>query len=1012
MLKKSKLNRVAIAVAMSVGLSTAAMAQVTTSGLTGQVVDPQGNPAAGTVVTITHEPSGFKKTAVVNASGTFHAVGLRVGGPYTVEFDSDTLQDQRVTDVFLELGEVSPLNLTLDSTGGIEVIAVTGSQISSMAFGKVGPGANFGLEDLQRAPAINRDITDIVRLDPRIYVDEGGNNGIQCAGKSPRFNSLTVDGVRQNDQFGLNSNGYPTERMPFPYDAIEQVAVELAPFDVIYGGFTACNINAVTKSGTNEVSGSFFYDYTSDSLRGDSLEGDDISLGDYTEKRYGFSFGAPIIKDKLFIFANYEKLEGANLFDRGPIGSGAVNEIDVTQAELDEIAQIARDLYQFDPGPIPSSLDNEDEKILVKLDWNINENHRFALTYNYNDGNNFTESDGDSNEFEFQNHLYERGAELTSWVGALYSDWSDKFSTEIRIIDQELDNRQNTLAGDGTVGGADFGEIRVQLRGREGLDGVNVYLGSDDSRQANDLNWEQFGFIFRGNYYFDNGHTMTFGYEQSDLDVFNVFVQHLETEMRFGSIDAFRTGNPFAIYYNNAPSGNPLDAAAIWGYSEHSAYIQDQFYLTDDLSITFGLRYDWYTSSDTPQENPEFVEDYGFTNATNLDGADLWQPRLGINYTLNDSTELRGGIGLYSGGNPNVWLSNNYSNNNVLQFGQRGRNFGYTDGSRSLFDDDVEYRAVEDGAPAGPGYGIPSELFDAVAAGEGSNFDINYLDPDFEIPSEWKFAAGVTHVTDSDYLIEADLIVSVTEDAAMVKRGDLVEVGLTDEGYIDYDSVAMGSLVLTNSDESSTSISFSTSVMKSWDNGIQVTAGYAYNDSEDVQPMTSSVAFSNYQFRAFTNPNEEVSSTSDWNIEHRFTVDFRYTAEWWSGYETNFSAFFVSQSGRPYSIVLEDGNAIFGFTPFLEDGNVLPIGNKRNAEESPWWTKMDIAIYQDIPAFSKDHDANVFLVMDNFTNFLNDDWGILEEVAFNTALVGDDSPASRVGDASLWELRFGVNYRF
>ena len=148
-----------------------------------------------------------------------------------------------------------------------------------------------------------------MRIDPRIYVDEGGSNGIQCVGKSPRFNSLTVDGVRMNDLFGLNSNGYPTERMPFSFDAIAGVSVEIAPFDVIYGGFSACNISAVSKTGTNEVHGSAFYDFGSDSLRGDSLEGDDITLGGYTEKRYGFTVGAPLIKDKLFIFAAYEKLE-------------------------------------------------------------------------------------------------------------------------------------------------------------------------------------------------------------------------------------------------------------------------------------------------------------------------------------------------------------------------------------------------------------------------------------------------------------------------------------------------------------------------------------------------------------------------------------------------------------------------------------------------------------------------------------------------------------------------------
>jgi outer membrane receptor for ferrienterochelin and colicin len=1010
MFKKTKFSRIAIAVAISVGMSTAAMAQVTSSGMTGQIFGPQGTPAIGTVVTVTHIPTGTTKTVTVNSNGTFKLAGLRVGGPYTIAVDSDSLGDETVSDVYLVLGEEYALDVTLEAEQSIERIAVTGSQLSNVAFGKNSPASTFDLATLENAPAINRDITDILRIDPRVYVDEGNQNAIQCAGKSPRFNSLTVDGIRLNDSFGLNSNGYPTERMPISFDAIEQVAVELAPVSVVYGGFTACNINAVAKTGTNEFHGSAFYDYTNDSLKGDSLEGDSIALGNFTEKRFGFTAGGPLIKDTLFFFAAYEKLEGANLFERGAIGSGAVTEVSVTQAQLDEIISISNTLYDYDPGGIPSSIPNEDEKLLIKLDWNINDEHRASFTYNYNDGNNFTESDDENTEFEFGNHLYERGAELTSFVGSLYSDWTDNFSSEIRLVSQELDNRQNSQEGDGTIGGNDFGEIRVAV------DGVDVYLGSDDSRQANDLNWDQFGIILRGTYYFDNDHTVTFGYERDELDVFNVFVQHTETEIRFDNIDDFSNGLAGAIYYNNAPSGNPEDAAAEWGYEVNALYIQDNFMLTDDLTVTAGLRYEWYTSSDAPKENTAFTAEYGFSNTSTIDGEGLLQPRIGLNYTLSDSTELRGGIALYSGGNPNVWLSNNYSNNNILQFGARGRDYGYTDGSRSLFDDDVVYSGVEDGAPNGPGYGIPSEMYDAVAAGTGANFEINYLDPNFKLPSELKITTGMTHVTGSDYAFDVDLIISRTQDAAIVKRGDLVEAGLTDNGYIDYASPNIDSFVLTNSSEDSTSISLSGSMSKSWDNGIQLTTGYAYSDAEDVQPMNSAVSFSNYQFRAYTNPNEEVSSLSDWNIKHRVTVDFRYSVELLDGLQTRFSAFGVSQSGSPYSRVLDNGNGEFGFTPFLErfndgSGAVLPIGSERNSEESSWWTKVDISVRQDVPVFVEGHSANVYFIIDNFTNMLNDDWGVLYE-ANNTVRVSNDTPETRQGDASQWELRLGLQYKF
>ncbi|HAW76351.1 MAG TPA: cell envelope biogenesis protein OmpA, partial [Alteromonas australica] len=713
----------------------------------------------------------------------------------------------------------------------------------------------------------------------------------------------------------------------------------------------------------------------------------------------------------LFIFAAYEKLEGANTFDRGALGTGAINEVSITQEQLAQIQSVSQSLYNFDAGTTPLSMPNEDEKLLVKLDWNINDSHRFAFTYNYNDGNNFTESDGDSNEFELSSHLYERGAELESFVGVLYSDWTDKFSTEIRISRTELDNLQRSMYGNGSPGDNDFGEIKIlfDMETEDEADDLTVYLGSDDSRQSNQLDWEALSLMFRGNYYFDNGHTLTFGYESDKLDIYNLFVQHSETSIEFESLEDFVNGTNAEIEYGYAYSGNLADCAAEWGYTAHSTYAQDEFYLTDDLKVVAGLRYDWITTSDKPVENAEFLAENNYSNTANLDGISLLQPRIGLNYTLSDDTELRGGIGLFSGGNPNVWMTNNYQNTNVTG--------GEVDNTYAdLFDGSITWVNTEDGVTAGPGYSVPSDLDEAMSSGAGSNYESNNLDPDFEMPSEWKISAGMTHINEEDYVFNLDLLVSVTQDQAMIKYLGIEEVGISDEGYVQYERNGYGSLELTNSDEKSVSYSLTATMNKSWDNGISVVTGYNYSHAEDVQPMTSSVAFSNYNYRAFTNPNEDVSSLSDWNIEHRFTLDLRYTTSFFDGLDTTFSAFAVAQSGRPYSLVYGQGtgNSKFGYTPYLgsENGSVLPIGTERNDESSPWWTKVDIAVRQDIPAFHADHTAQVSFVIDNFTNMLNDDWGILEEASYNTVIVGSTNGTPRQGDASLWEMRVGVNYRF
>ena len=995
-----KFKVIAALAVLMLAIPLTAGAQSTSGSVRGTVLTPSGEPAAGATVTVTDTRTNSTRTTTTDAGGGFNVRGLAIGGPFTIGVTSDQYKSALVTDVYTNLSAAVTFNIALEQ-GVLEEVIVTASSAFAGADLAIGPSANFGIVELETAPAINRNITDVIRSDPRFYIDEsrGDINAVQCGGKNSRFNSLTVDGVRMNDSFGLNSNGYPTERMPFSFDAISQVSVELAPFDLQYGGFSACNINAVTKSGGNEFSGSGFYDYTSDSLRGNSLEGDKIDTGDFTEKRYGITFGGPIIKDKLFFFAAYEKLEGANLFDRGPIGSGAVNEINITQAELDEIADIARTIYQYDPGPIPQSMPNEDEKILLKLDWNISDQHRAAFTYTYNDGNNFTQSDSDNNEFEFANHLYERGAELNSYVGSLYSNWTENFSTELRVSYLKLDNRQIT------VGGTDFGEIRVITPN------VDVYLGGDDSRQSNKLKYDVASFSLRGTYDL-NGHYLTFGVEQEALDVFNLFVQHTETEIRFRGIDNFRNGFASAIYYNNAPSNNPDDAAADWGYDINTVYAQDEFSLGDRLTIVAGLRYDWYSTGDEPAENADFVADYGFSNSATLDGEGLLQPRIGFTFDLTGDTTIRGGIGLYSGGNPNVWLSNNYSANNVLQFGQRGRSFGYTDGSRSLFDDDVVYRACEEGVPTGPGYCIQAELFDAVAQGVGDNFEINYLDPDFDLPSEWKFALGVTHVLPADYVFTADLLITDGQDSAIILHGDLEQVGTDSDGYPEYDSVREASFVLTNSSKGNRSKLLSFALAKNYDNGFAFTVGYAYSDAEDVNPMTSSVAFSNYQNRAFFDPQEDVLSRSNYNIKHRLSFSATWRKDFLSKFSTVMALYGSSNSGRPYSNSFNGTISPYGFTPFLDfRDNVLEPGVERNGETGSSWTKLDFRIDVGFPVFGEDDRASVFMIIDNLTNLLNDSWGVLKQHNFpRTVVEGTTEP--RIGDASRYEIRFGVKYVF
>ena len=805
---------------------------------------------------------------------------------------------------------------------------------------------------------------------------------------------MTVDGVRMNDGFGLNSNGYPTERMPFSYDAINQVSVELAPFDVQYGGFSACNINAVTKSGGNQFSGSAFYDYTSDSLRSDSLEGDSVQSGAYTEKRYGVTFGGPIIQDKLFFFAAYEKLEGSDLMDRGAAGSGAVNELLVTQAELDEIADIARTVYLYEPGFIPNAIPHEDEKLLARVDWNINDTQRASFTYTYNDGFGNVGADGGQDEIEFNLHHYKRQTELNSYVGSLYSDWSDNFSTEVRASYVVID------ALHAPIGGTDFGEIRVEL------DDVDVYLGSDDSRQSNKLDYDVTTVSFKGNYHMD-GHALTFGIEREALEVFNLFLQHTETEMRFNSIDDFRNGIADDIYYNNSPSHNPAAAAAVWGYELNTLYVQDEVEANDSLSLVVGLRYDWYTSDDAPGENPDFVADYGFSNNGTFDGEGLLQPRLGFTWDLAGDTSIHGGVGLYSGGDPNVWLSNAYSGNNIDQFG------GYLS-DYDIFAPGVSWIDVESTAPAGAGagYGIPNEIYDQVSSGTGSNFEMSFVDPNFKLPKEWKLALGVNHSFPGDYVVSADLLITRGRNSPIVKRADLDRTGTNPDGYPIYASVREPAFVLTNSTEGTRSTVISLGLAKAIGESFDYRLGYSYTDAEDSNPMTSSVSFSNYTNRAFFDPQEDVLSTSNYAIKDRFVATANWRKEFGASTMLTLSMYGSYNSGRPYSIAYDGTANPYNFTPYLDFRDiVLEPGEIRNSYTGSSWTKVDFKAKLDFPGFGEEHEASAFVVIDNLTNLLNDEWGVLYQHNFPRTIEAGTAE-SRLGDASRYEIRFGVEYSF
>jgi hypothetical protein len=1057
---------------LGLGLSGPVAAQDTSSAIRGKLVDANGNPMANATIVVQDTRTGATRTLESNSSGTFYAPNLSVGGPYTVRINNE----RTVTVDSIELGDV--YNLTIDmSASRIEEIIVLG-ETNTLVDVAAGPAATFGTFDMRTSVSYNRDIRDVYTIDPRFNLDgDARDSQVNCIGKHPRFNAISLDGVAQNDRFGLNSNGYATATgMPFPYESIAQVSAELAPFDVTYGGFTACNVNAVTKSGSNEWTGTAFFEFTNEGLRGDEVTGNDgitRSLGtpDYDEETYGFSVGGPLVKDTLFIFGAYEETEQPEFIGMGYAGSGNGEERDWLSVEdFNRVSSIASNAYSYDAGGQPTDGVQATESYMLRADWNINADHTAALIYNYYEGAEDRASDSDSNEFEFANHYYQKGAELETWIVKLQSQWSNALSTEVFINTNEMIDSQVT------VGPKDFGDHQISV-------GSNtIYLGADDSRQANALNWDSTFFKFSGDYLL-NDHIITFGYERDSLEVFNKFVQHsnggewdyfddsgsnpafcdaLTAQGRFddpncelSGIDRFELGRPSRVYYGSGGgSNNPDDAAANFSNDLDVFYVQDEWHIPDyNLTLVGGLRYERYSMSDRPNFNQAFTSLTGVRNDANIDGVDLLMPRLGFTWEIDYNLTLRGGIGLYSGGNPNVWMTNAWSNDGITNVQTRYNNF---DASESVFTD------VALSGSGRPGYDVPQSLVDQVvntSAADANDSFVVLIDPNYEQPSEWKYSLGATYSFNNGLTLDGDVIFSEQNNPAYYEDLSQQVVGSTSAGQPIYDFVrGEDNFMLTNANTAGEGLAMSLIARQDYDWGLDWSVGYAYSENTDVSPMNSSVAGSNFGNLSLYNLIDPLPATSDYLSPHRITARVSYGQDFIPGHETRITGMFYRKKGQPQSYVMSsgdlEGDGFFGrhlmYVPTANDPNVV-IGPEfdlaaysafiadqgyaqfaggfvpRNESFAAWSSRLDLRIDQELPLMFGTR-ARAYLKIYNVLNMLNDEWGVQYDNEFfaqevlTTSIdnqgryVFEEFDYRSITDlrenASLYEIRLGIQFEF
>ena len=746
-----------------------AHAQQTTSGVQGVVLDDAGNSVPGAMVTLTDTRTDQTRTQTVDSSGGFQFGSLTTGGPYTLTVTATGFEGQQVEDQFISLSGNTAYTFELSADASADAgnfIVVTGARVNAQQLA-VGPGIAFGESTLKAFPSITRDIRDIIRIDPRVSLDRANEvDRISCLGGNDRSNTFTVDGVIQADVFGLNGTPFAARNaLPLPFDAIGATSVEFAPFDVEYSEFTGCLVNVVTKAGQNEFHGSAFYAFRNADMRGDSIDGMPNIVDDFEEKRWGATLSGPIIPDRLFFSAAYEETDLGSANDFGPAGSGFANEANfVTQDQFDRFAEIAASQYGQDIGGYPTTLPESSVRYFGRLDAVITDDHRLEATYQRLEETN-VESDTGDQELTGLNSFEDEGTVSDYYSVRLFSQWSDDFSTEVRLSRSDVSDVQ------GPVG---FGEAQsenptVRLvvgvpNATSGLipDGQNGLLATGPGifRSANALETQTDQAKFQVNWTPDD-HDFKFGADLNDLEVYNLFAINATGTIFFRNLDDFANGvvasGGFSSAFGSAddltggglggatiaqtPSGDINETAATFNRRIISLYAQDSWQANLNLTLTAGLRVQFY-DGDAPRENPNFADRYGFSNAVSFDDLPtLWLPRFALDYEFDNdgffyNTRFTAGVGRFSGGDPVVYFSNAFSNNGYSY--ANGDTF--SDACDGLLDANGNFNVLSGGSFSG----IPAcALADAQATAGAGLADTQSTDPNFTLPSVWRGNLGL-----------------------------------------------------------------------------------------------------------------------------------------------------------------------------------------------------------------------------------------------------------------------------
>ena len=983
------------------------MAQVTTSALSGKVTmaDTKEEVIGATIQAI-HEPSGTKYAAVTNSNGRFTIQGMRNGGPYSVAISYIGYETKTFRNIVLELGETYNLNALLSEDANELTEVVVSGKASKFAAEKTGASTNINQRTIQELPTINRSIGDLAKLSPYY----GGSNSF--GGMNGKMSNFTLDGANLNNNFGLNSS-LPGGGNPISMDAIDEVQMVVAPFDVRQSNFIGGGINAVTKSGTNTFKGTAYFYYTNEDMHGNRVDGvQNSEPNPGEEKVYGFTLGGPIIKDKLFFFANYERTNTENIptyWHPDLTGGGADNKTYTSRTTLEDmqmISQFVKNKYGYDTGsPTDYPGDIVNNKYLARLDWNINQNHHLAVRFNHTNNSRWTPPSATSRDvgglsascvgissMAFANSFYNQENKVTTFSGDLNSRFGQNISNQLLVTYSNIDDPRSS---DSQI----FPMVDIMKDGDPYMT-LGYEIFTYNNRVQNKILTINDNFT----YYMGN-HKLTAGFSFEHQKALNNYMRQGTGYYRYASMEDFMDGAaPIGVALTTGNNGEENPSSQVV-FNQIGLYVQDDWNITEKFKINYGIRFDnlIFQNEGAVRNDELYAVDFGGRHVdTGLWPKSNWQisPRVGFVWdALGDkSLKVRGGTGLFAGRMPLVFFTNMPGQSGMMQTTYVTKDA--TALSQFIGDMKTNVRDMET---------ILKNYAQGMAYYAG-------VDPDFKMPQVWKTSIGI------DYQVPVSFPLTLTGEFTYTKNINAVHLDnynmkspddtwrhitgadnrLIYPAASEYQYTSKGTYVLTNNHKGygwTASLQLQAEPIKN----LFVSAAYTHTVNREVTALPGSNAQSAWQYMHTVNgPNAVEVRNSGFvtpdrviaNISYKYGKD--HFSLFYSGYSPSGYSYTYSNDingdGLSYDLMYiprDDSEIKFvsdddriAFWNFVEQDDYLKNHKGEYADlygaRAPWVHTFDFkwAHDFDLKIGNTSHKLQLIANIENIGNLLKSSWGV------------------------------------